>query len=175
MRPSFMDGDIEPELEIRWLDECEVRFERGEDSDLWLICGGQKIKVGRLVRLLPLTDKSHYISVLDANGNEVGIIKDLQSIEPSSRSILWEELERIYFMPKIKRVYRIRHEKGSGGMIWEVETDVGRMKLRIPTTDNIHKSRYPRIFIVDEDGKRYEIPNCDALDSRSRRLLARYF
>lgn len=170
-----MEGDFEPDLEIRWLDECKVQVERDENNDLWLICDGQRIKIGRLVRLLPLTDKSHYISVLDTEGNEIGIIRDLQNIEPTSRSILWEELERIYMMPKIKRVRRIRHERMSGKAIWEVETDHGAMELRIPSTDNIHKARYPRIFIVDEDGRRYEIPNCDALDSRSRRLLARYF
>lgn len=170
-----MDGDFEPDLDIRWLDECEVRVERDENNDLWLICDGQRVKIGRLVRLLPLTDKSHYISVLDTDGNEIGLIRDLHNIEPMSRSILWEELERIYMMPKIKRVRRIKHERMSGKVIWEVETDIGRMELRIPSTDNIHKARYPRIFIVDEDGRRYEIPNCDALDSRSRRLLARYF
>lgn len=170
-----MEGDFEPDLEIRWLDECKVQVERDENNDLWLICDGQRVKIGRLVRLLPLTDKSHYISVLDTEGNEIGIIRDLQNIEPTSRSILWEELERIYMMPKIKRVRRIRHERMSGKAIWEVETDLGTMELRIPSTDNIHKARYPRIFIVDEDGRRYEIPNCDALDSRSRRLLARYF
>ncbi|MFA4029067.1 MAG: hypothetical protein GDYSWBUE_001665 [Candidatus Fervidibacterota bacterium] len=170
-----MDGDIEPDLEIRWLDECEVQVERDENNELWLICDGQRMKIGRLVRLLPLTDKSHYISVLDTDGREIGIIRDLQNIEPASRAILWEELERIYMMPKIKRVRRIRHEKASGGMVWEVETDIGAMELHIPNTDNIYKARYPRIFIIDEDGRRYEIPNCDALDSRSRRLLARYF
>lgn len=170
-----MESDLEPDLEIRWLDECGIQVERSEDGQLWLLCDGQRVKIGKLVRLFPLTDRSHYISVLDTDGNEIGIIKDIQNIESNSRKIIWDELERIYFMPKITRVRRIRHERESGKTVWEVETDVGRRELRIPSSDNIYKARYPRIFIVDEDGQRYEIPNCDALDSRSRRLLAHYF
>jgi hypothetical protein len=167
--------DLESDLEIRWLDECDVRIERDADGQLWLSCDGQVVKIGRVVRLFPLTDKSHYISIIDSDGNEIGIIRDIQSIEPTSQAILWEELERIYFMPKITRVYNIRHDQSSGCIIWDVETDVGRKELKIESIDHIYKARYPRIFVVDREGCRYEIPNCDALDHRSRRLLARYF
>lgn len=165
----------EPDLEIHWLDDKGIRIRRDDAGELWLVCNGEEMRIGRIVRLLPLSDPLHFISILDSDGNEVGIIRDVLSLEPQSRSILMDELERIYFMPKILRIHRITHDAATGNMVWEVNTDVGPRTLRIPSTDNIHKARYPRIFLIDEDGQRYEIPNCDMLDARSRRIVARYF
>ncbi len=45
----------------------------------------------------------------------------------------------------------------------------------IAGTEDVQNARYPRIFIGDTQGRKYEIPNCEALDLTSRRLGERYF
>ena len=47
--------------------------------------------------------------------------------------------------------------------------------FHIAGTEDVQNARYPRIFIGDTQGRKYEIPNCEALDLNSRRLGERYF
>ena len=41
--------------------------------------------------------------------------------------------------------------------------------------EDVQTARYPHIFIVDIDRRRYEIPNCEALDVDSRKAAERFF
>ncbi len=41
--------------------------------------------------------------------------------------------------------------------------------------EDVAVARYPQIFIVDTERRRYEIPNCDKLDLDSRRAADRFF
>ncbi len=45
----------------------------------------------------------------------------------------------------------------------------------IAGTEDVQNARYPRIYIGDTQGRKYEIPNCEELDLNSRRLGERYF
>jgi hypothetical protein len=45
----------------------------------------------------------------------------------------------------------------------------------IAGAEDVQTSRYPRIFITDVDGNRYEIENCEELDIASRRMGEKYF
>lgn len=47
--------------------------------------------------------------------------------------------------------------------------------FHIAGTEDVQNARYPRIFIGDTQGRKYEIPNCEELDLNSRRLGERYF
>ena len=47
--------------------------------------------------------------------------------------------------------------------------------FHIAGTEDVQNARYPRIFIGDTEGRRYEIPNCEEMDLASRRLGERYF
>jgi hypothetical protein len=40
--------------------------------------------------------------------------------------------------------------------------------------EDVKTARYPQIFIVDTEGHRYEIPNCEELDLASRRAAERF-
>ncbi|HEX8465083.1 MAG TPA: DUF1854 domain-containing protein [Abditibacterium sp.] len=40
--------------------------------------------------------------------------------------------------------------------------------------EDVQTARYPRVFFLDTDGNRYEIPNYEALDIASRRLADHY-
>ncbi len=49
------------------------------------------------------------------------------------------------------------------------------MTFEIAGTEDVQNARYPRIFIGDTEGRRYEVPDCEELDLNSRRLGERYF
>ena len=55
------------------------------------------------------------------------------------------------------------------------ETTGSEVVFHIAGTEDVQNARYPRIFIGDTQGRKYEIPNCEALDLTSRRLGERYF
>ena len=55
------------------------------------------------------------------------------------------------------------------------ETVGNEVVFHIAGTEDVQNARYPRIFIGDTQGRKYEIPNCEDLDLNSRRLGERYF
>ena len=55
------------------------------------------------------------------------------------------------------------------------ETTGREVVFHIAGTEDVQNARYPRIFIGDTQGRKYEIPNCEELDLTSRRLGERYF
>jgi hypothetical protein len=65
-----------------------------------------------LYRAFPFTLEDEYISVRDKDGNEIGIIKNMNDFEETTRKILKKELEWIYFCPDIKLIYDIKEEFG---------------------------------------------------------------
>jgi hypothetical protein len=48
-------------------------------------------------------------------------------------------------------------------------------EFTIAGQEDVQTARYPHIFIVDIDRRRYEIPNCEALDTESRKAAERFF
>jgi len=103
---------------------------------------------------------------------EIGVVQDIQKMCPESRKIVEEELEMMYFIPKIIRINRIRSERGS--YKWMVETDRGEREFDVQHREDIRIIESNRVIVKDVDGNRFEIPNYSRLDSRSRSMLERY-
>ncbi|MFQ6039207.1 MAG: DUF1854 domain-containing protein, partial [Candidatus Poribacteria bacterium] len=103
---------------------------------------------------------------------EIGVVRDIQKIDPQSRKIVEEELEMMYFIPKITRINRIRSERGS--YKWMVETDRGEREFDVRHREDIRIIESNRVIVKDVDGNRFEIPNYSRLDSHSRSMLERY-
>jgi hypothetical protein len=103
---------------------------------------------------------------------EIGVVKDIKKMDSESRQIVEEELEMMYFIPKIIRINRIRSERGS--YKWLVETDRGEREFDIRHREDIRMIESNRVIVKDVDGNRFEIPNYSRLDPRSRSMLERY-
>ncbi len=122
-------------------------------------------------RLFPLSGLDKYITLLDAEGHEVAIIRNLATLIPESRRAVEESLNEYYLIPKITAITE-RTEK-YGSLKWTVETDLGRRKFEIKNRHSDIKALYDgRVLIRDSDDNRYEIPDSEKLDSRSKRLLS---
>jgi len=81
---------------------------------------------------------------------EIGVVYDIQKMDSQSRKIAEEELEMMYFVPKITRINRIKSERGS--YKWMVETDRGDREFDIRHREDIRIIESNRIIVKDVDG-----------------------
>lgn len=154
----------------RILDPHAIRIEPDPFGGLVLVDGtGDRIGGLRPVRAFPLTAPDRHISLLDAEGHEVGVVRDAGQLDPESREVLEQELEMVYFMP---RVLRIKSVVSSHGMTtWELETDRGPRTVYVRDRNDIRRLRAGRVVMTDVNGVKYDIPNWRELDRRSSEML----
>ncbi len=157
------------QVEQAILDPGDVRITRDETGRLKITYGGEDRIVSRVIRSFPLTKASQYISLWD-DEREIGLIERMSDLDANSQRVLAEELEKVYFMPRIKRLIRIKELYG-GITEFEVETNRGFRQFSIPNKNSIRHVTETRILITDADGNKYEIPDTTAMDSRSRSLF----
>lgn len=124
------------------------------------------------IRIFPISDPEHWVSICDADGNELVCIEDLSKLPDHVRQMLLEELGVREFLPIIKKIMGIssRFEPSE----WQVETDRGETYFILNDEDDIHRLSFYRILIIDAHRIRYLIPDMRRLDSASRRVLAHY-
>lgn len=151
LRVVPLDGAVHPRVEI-------------EDD--------RTVLSARFRRIFPLSEPEAYISVQDAEGHEVGILRSLEALERSSRDVVRSSLERRYFTPPIERILDLRQDAG----MWRfhVQTHRGEITFFVRNwRDSAHEVQNDRWMITSVDGLRYEIPDAEALDARSRNHLDR--
>jgi hypothetical protein len=124
-------------------------------------------------RAFPYDYPYEFISVLDRENVEIGIIRELSDIEPDAAELVKSELDRKYYAPVIDRIVSVKERFGY--TYWHVIS--GGHELTFTVRDvyrSITKVTQTRIFISDEDGNRYEIPDTEALDRKSYRKIELY-
>ena len=121
--------------------------------------------------LFPFTNHSMFITLLDKREKEVGFVRDLEEIDPASRTALEECFHEYYMIPKIRKV--LACEDKFGTLKWTVETDRGEVTFRIRNrhSDIKHLWGTKRVIVRDANDNRYEIPDYTAMDAKSSRLL----
>ena len=121
-------------------------------------------------RLFPVSGLSKYITLLDSEGEEQFIIRQISAMEPEQAEMLVGCLEEYYRIPKITRLVS-RSEKFKI-WLWNVETDRGDYTFEIINHLQSMKLFYDkRILIKDANDNRYEIPNVYELDKHSQKLI----
>lgn len=155
------------------LDPRKCRFHRPQGEELRLDIEDDRCVLScSVVRAFPLSDPEHYISVIDANGDEVGMLYELRQLDPDSRREIEEEFRKRYFVPIIQRINAIRVEFGI--VYWEVETNKGPKDFVVHgIRDNVVEIAPYRYMIQDVDANRFEIPDLRKLDSKSQFLMER--
>ena len=159
------------EQELNLLDPARIHFYRDEFEDLVMEREDGETERGvHILRNFPLSNESRFISVKKDEEEELGIIPDLGGLDDDSRQLLEEELERVYFVPRITRVLSV--EERFHVPKWEVETDRGPRVFEIRSGRNdIRVLGAGRVLIRDADGNQYEIPNYRRLDEDSQNQI----
>ncbi len=126
-----------------------------------------------LHRMFPFEEPERYLSVLDSDQNELGIIEDLALFEESTREILRRELRRKYYMQEIRAILRVKDRYGF--TYWDVETPEGKVSFTLQDTQrSLVKMSAERLMIIDIDGNRYEITALSRLDRVSYKKIELY-
>lgn len=171
-----MKAVAESETEIRYLHGLGLKFEVPEgSSQLRVHIDGDQCILRALVKLaFPLSTPDRYISVQDEEGNEIGVVRTLSELDPTSREVVEAELDRRYFTPKISKIVKLEQEAG----LWTftVETSRGPSVFYVRNWRDSSSEIAPGRFLIQSvDGKRYEVPNYENLDPRSQAFLEQLF
>lgn len=121
-------------------------------------------------RLFPKSGGNRYVTLLDAEGNEVALIRDTANLAPESREVIERALEEYYMIPKILRF--ISMVDTFKIWMWTAETDHGILTFEVKNHISTVKPLYDgRVMITDTSDNRYEIPDYRKMDKRSVRMI----
>jgi len=119
----------------------------------------------------PYSDPDHYVALV-CDGEEIGMVRDPEELDPDSRALVREELKKRYHVPEILRVLDVRDQNTAA--VWTVETEKGVRQLLVRDRHNFRRFREGDVVIVDVDGNRFRLRRDRAFDRESRRLIDNY-
>ncbi|MHB9107293.1 MAG: DUF1854 domain-containing protein [Armatimonadota bacterium] len=123
-----------------------------------------------IYRLFPLSDPECWLSVVDKDNKELGIIRELHGWPHEPLALIREELNRRYLVPQVLRIISCRDLFDF--TTWEMETDRGPIKFNVRRQqENIQRPLPHRVTLIDTEGNRYDIADINSLDEESRRML----
>ena len=152
-----------------------ARIERGHVGEIAVYLDGvaEPINNVRIARCFPWSAPDGHVSIRDADGKEICLLKTLDQLDESSREIVDAELSEKVFNPQIKQVVDFTHEFGVTTIT--AETDRGRVSFQVRGRDDVRLLSPTRALFRDVDGNTYELPDLLALDGVSRKYLQAYF
>lgn len=164
-------------FEVVHLKPEDLTFERKGDTLTMTMRDGTRYPRVVLRSCFPVSQSTLHLSVRSAAGEEqkeIGIIDDWTLLNEQSKRAVEEEIGLYYFVPQITRVLKIKKEFGF--IYWTVETRKGPKEF-VMRDSVVHYAREvarDRWLIIDVNQARYEIPDVEKLDQRSRSLVRRY-
>lgn len=147
--------------------DCSVVFEKKSSVTVDMILpDGKKIENLEPRRLFPVNMLEEYISLLDVDGKEHGIIRRISDLSEGNAEIIRSCLAEYYIIPKITEVIEV-YEKGSVNR-WTVMTDHGKCSFHIKTRySDIKPFPNGKVLIRDTNDNRYEIVDVNKLSKHS--------
>jgi hypothetical protein len=120
-------------------------------------------------RTFPVTDPDHYILLLDASDEEIGIVESLSGVPAETREILEQHLERYYFATHINAIRSVQSRHGV--TTWDLDTNRGPRTIYLKDRGDIRRISDHRIVLIDMQGIRFDIPDTRKLDTISRTFI----
>ena len=145
------------------------RLERHAHGHLDFVAadGGRHSNVD-VLRAFPVTAAAGPVAIVADRGGELAWIAALAEEPDELRALLESELAQREFLPVIRRIESVSDSEPPE---WTVLTDRGPHRFKVDSPDDIAFQPDGGAFVCDIHGVRYRIPDVDALDGRSRRLL----
>ena len=119
--------------------------------------------------LFPSSDRRRYITLLDENGAEQAVIRNLDALPAKEREIVEACMEEYYLIPRITKILETTEKFGL--ITLQTETDRGPARIEIRNLLYGFKQIGNRLLLRDSNDNRYEVPDLTKLDSKSRHLL----
>ena len=157
-------------MDLNVLDPETLRIRRDDFGNPCLQTADRTWENVRPVRTHPLTAPERFIAFLAEGGREeIGMLEDAAALEAESRNALEAELELEYFQARVLAIHHV--DSRYGVTTWDLETDRGRRTAQLKDRGDLRPLPGGRVILTDMHGVRFDVPDMDALDEKSRRLL----
>jgi hypothetical protein len=158
---------------LKYFDPGQIKLVEQEDDYLRATLeGGEVILDPRFILANPLTDPHGYLSVTNALGEEVGLIRNWKQLEPASQQLVEKYLNRHYLPIIVKHILSVKSLYGL--VVCEFDTNRGIRKATLRDfKDSIVYIGETRMIFNDMDGNRYDLPDLPGLDGKSQLHLAK--
>jgi hypothetical protein len=124
------------------------------------------------VRAFPIQAPESGISLVNADGKEVGWIDSVDQLDPASAALLREELQGREFMPEIARIVSVT--SFATPCTWTVETNRGATEFVLRGEEDIRRIGAEALLVSDTHGIHFLIRNQFELDKQSKKILDRF-
>lgn len=126
-----------------------------------------------LYRQFPFELQWEWISVMDHDQHEIGIVRDVHAFDAETAARLVRELSRRYYSPVIQRILSVKERYGFSH--WKVHTAEGTVSFTLHDTyRSIVRAGDTRLILLDVNGNRFEIADTTALDRKSYKKIELY-
>lgn len=145
-----------------------LRLERRADGQLWATLDGAETAV-RVHRCFPWSEPARFLSLRDADDEELTLVATLDELEAESRRVLESALLEAGFVLEVERVVEVDEEVEI--RTWKVETRQGPRSFQTRLDDWPTDLPGGGILIRDVAGDLYHIRDPRSLDAHSRGWL----
>ncbi len=163
---------------IRYLDPKQLHLYSKDEGGMRVVYRDEVYDHVRAYRCFPTSRPSEFIALWTGESalehKEIGMIRRLKELAPSSSLAIGHELTKRYFIHYITKILSIKEDIGF--LTWHVETDKGLMEFMTKNHDRrtvIEMGTNGRI-IFDLDNNRYEIENLDTLAPADKATFLKY-
>ena len=151
------------------LEEQEkLKLERRADGQLWAASNGDERAV-RVHRCFPWSEPGRYLSLRDTENEEFALVRSLDDLEPTSRSVLRDAIAEAGFVLEVERIMEVEEEIEI--RTWKVETRQGQRSFQTRLDDWPMDVPGGGIVIRDVAGDLYHVADPADLDAKSRTWL----
>ncbi len=168
---------LEKAAKIIKLDKSNAKFQmKNQFLSLILTEDGEEKSYDRvfLHRAFPHELLWEYISVMEEESREVGLIYNIEEFDEETIKILKTEIDRKYYSPMVDQIESVKERYGFS--YWKVKTKDGK-ELTFTMQDtfrNIMHTGDDSAILIDVDGNRYTLESISALDRKSYRKIEIY-
>lgn len=132
----------------------------------------EPVEDARIARCFPWSLPDVFISIRNAEGKEIALLRSTDELDPGSRAVVEADLQEKIFNPHIRRVLSYKSEFGVISVT--AETDRGEVTFQIRGRDDVRPLSEGRLLFRDVDGNTYELPDAEQLDKTSRKHLSEF-
>ncbi len=148
-----------------------VELERRVDGQLWARTGDRAARV-TVHRCFPWSEPGRFVSLRDAEEDEVALVRDPDELDERSRAALEDALAAAGFVLEVTRIHAVEDEVEI--RYWRVETRQGPRSFQTRRDDWPRRLSDSSFLIRDVSGDLYHVRDTRALDRESREWLWAY-
>ncbi len=166
-------SELQTLAEMTMLDAAKCVFTPTAGGYISLKYDEKEYERVKISRALPYKAPDEYICILDKDGNEIGILRDIKHLSETNEANVRAELTRLYYCPSITKILSVKDRMGY--QYFEVITNAGKREFALRDASRniryVNPDKTGAVQIRDIDGNRYIIDDFDGFDNQSRKKI----